>query len=192
MSLATGQVTRCAVHPARRSSDACPVCGRARCAPDAAAYGERGCAACATVAPPAPPAPPSEWLLRAALAALAVGFLGAWVAAQYVDTQWFGVIVPGLVGLACAWSASAAAGKGPARRGARVLVVIAAVAAVLATALSDRFVPGGQNLFVPAGHRLPPYLGAVIGALAWPVLFGPPKSRETGSGQPVGRGIRRK
>jgi hypothetical protein len=118
-----------------------------------------------------PPAPKPERLLRAALAALAVGFVGAWVAAQYVDTQWFGLVAPALVGLACAWAASAAAGR---PRSASVLVA-AAVTAVVATALSDRLVPGGQNLFLPVSHRLPPYLAAVLGALAWPVLFPPPK-----------------
>ena len=116
-------------------------------------------------------------MLRAALAALGIGYVGAWVAAQYVDTQYFAVVVPALIGLACAWAATAAAGMATAARPPRMLMVIAAVTAVLATALSDRLVPGGQNLFAPAGHRLPPYLAAIIGALAWPVLFGPPKKR---------------
>jgi len=165
------------VHPARRARDICPVCGRARCAPDAQSYAEKGCAACVTAQPPAPPPPTSEWLLRAGLAALAVAFLGAWVAAQYVDTQYFAVIVPALVGLACAWAATAAAGRTSRGSAPRIVVVIAAAAAVLGTALSDRLVPGGQNLFVPPGHRLPPYLAAVVGAFAWPVLFGPPRSR---------------
>jgi hypothetical protein len=174
------QLARCAVHPARRASDACPVCGRGRCAPDAASFRAAGCAACVDAEPAPSPTPVSEWLLRAALAAIAVAYAGAWVAAQYVDTQYFAVIVPGLVGLACAWTATAAAG-GTSRGGsARILVLIAAVAAVLGTALSDRLVPGGQNLFVPAGHRLPPYLAAVVGAFAWPVLFGPPRPRRSG------------
>ena len=111
------------------------------------------------------------------MAALGVAYLGAWVAAQYVDTQYFAVIVPALIGLACAWAASAAAGTSSAGTPPRVLVLLGAIAGVLGTALSDRLVPGGQNLFVPAGHRLPPHLAAVIGAFAWPVLFGPPKSR---------------
>jgi len=182
---ATGQLSRCAVHPGRRASDGCPACGRARCAVDAASYGASGCAACSAEQPAAAPAPRSEWMLRAALAAVGVAFLGAWVAAQYVDTQYFGVIVPGLVGLGCAWAASAAAGKPTPAGSSRPLLFIAALAAVLGTALSDRLVPGGQNLFVPAGHRLPPYLAAVIGVFAWPLLFGPPR-------QPAGRGIRRK
>ena len=47
-------------------------------------------------------------MLRAALAALGIGYVGAWVAAQYVDTQYFAVVVPALIGLACAWAATAA------------------------------------------------------------------------------------
>jgi hypothetical protein len=174
----TAQPARCALHPARRASDDCPVCGRGRCAVDVASYGARGCGACVAAEPAPPPPPASEWLLRGALAALGAAFAGAWVAAQYVDTQYFALIVPGLVGLACAWTASAAAGARAAS--ARVILVVAAIAAVLATALSDRLVPGGQNLFLPAGHRLPPYLAAVVGAFVWPVLFGPPKSRRPG------------
>lgn len=169
MSVGTVQVTRCAVHPSRRASDACPVCARPRCGADAATYAGRGCAACATV--PAPPRRPpvGERLLRGALASLGVAFAGGWVAAQYVDTQWFALIAPALVGLTCAGAGAAAAGPPRVRAG----LVLAALAGVLGTALSDRLVPGGQNLFLPASHRLPPYLAAVIGALAWPVLFPP-------------------
>src|SRR3954447_17766608 len=132
----TAQLARCAVHPARRASDVCPVCERARCAPDAASFAARGCAACAMTPAEAPAAPRSEWLTRAALGALGLAYLGAWVAAQYVDTQYFAVIVPGLIGLACAWAASAAAGKTSPGRAPRVLILAGAVAGVLATALS--------------------------------------------------------
>jgi hypothetical protein len=170
-ALSTTRAMRCAVHPSRRAADSCPVCDRPRCGADAARYQASGCAACVVLTAPRPSAPRTERLLRAALAALAVGFVGAWVAAQYVDTQWFGVLAPALVGLACAWAASAAAG----RPHPGSVLVVAAVTGVLATALSDRLVPGGQNLFLPPSHRLPPYLAAVIGALAWPVLFPPPK-----------------
>lgn len=164
---------RCAVHPSRRAADLCPVCDRPRCGADAARFQAAGCAACVHTSRPRPPAPKVERMLRAALAALAVAYVGAWVAAQYVDTQWFGLIAPGLVGLACAWAASSAAGRP--RPG--VVLGVAAVTGILATALSDRLVPGGQNLFLPVSHRLPPYLAAVVGALAWPVLFPPPKPR---------------
>jgi hypothetical protein len=102
---------------------------------------------------------------------MAAAYVGGWIAAQYVDTQYFAVLAPGLVGLACGWAASAAAGTSRARWRS----VLAIVGGLLATALSDRLVPGGQNLFLPPGHRLPPYVGAVVGALAWPLLFGPPR-----------------
>jgi hypothetical protein len=174
MSVAgTAQGTRCAVHPARRAAGTCPVCARPRCGVDVAAYAVGGCAACATTAPQRPRASAAERLVRASVAAFAVSFAGAWVAAQYVDTQYFALVAPALVGVGCAWAATAAGG--PALT--RACVAIAAVAAVLGTALSDRLVPGGQNLFLPASPRLPPYLAAVIGALVWPVLFGPPRQR---------------
>ena len=171
MSVVTAPATRCAVHPSRRAADACPVCARPRCGADAATYSRRGCAAC--VDAPAPPPRPTvgERLVRAALACFGVAFAGGWVAAQYVDTQWFALVAPALVGLACAGAATSA--SGPPRM--RASLVVAAAMAVLATGLSDRLVPGGQNLFLPASHRLPPYLAAVLGALAWPLLFPPPK-----------------
>jgi hypothetical protein len=50
-------------------------------------------------------------------------------------------------------------------------------AGLLATGLSDRLVPGGQNLFLPPGHRIPPYVAAVAGVVAWRFLFGPPRER---------------
>ena len=109
--------------------------------------------------------------MRAALASLVVAFVGGWVATQYVDTRWFAVIAPGLVGLACAGAGTAAAG--PPRM--RAVLLLAGVAALLGTALSDRLVPHGQNLFLPVSHRLPPYLAALIGTAAWPVLFPPPR-----------------
>jgi hypothetical protein len=140
---------------------------------DAASFQASGCGACVVATRSRPPTTVAERLLRAALASLVVAFVGAWVAAQYVDTQWFGLVAPALVGLACAWAATTAAGR---PHGAAVLVV-AGVAALLATALSDRLVPGGQNLFLPPSHRLPPYLAAVAGALAWPLLFPTPKPR---------------
>ena len=186
MSVAVPSVaTRCAVHPARPAADDCPVCGRARCGADAAEYGARGCVACAHEVRHVPPSS-RELLVRAALAAFGAALVGAWIAAQYVDTQYFSVVAPGLVALGCVWAASAAASTARTSR----TVAMGIVAGLLATGLSDRLVPGGQNLFLPPGHRLPPYLAAVIGALAWPILFGPPRPR-TGD-QPAGRGMRRK
>jgi hypothetical protein len=96
-----------------------------------------------------------------------VAYAGGWIAAEYVDTRYFATIAPGLVGLACSWAAFAASRSVPAA------LTAGAAAALLATGLSFRLVPGGQNLFVPAGHRLPPYLGALVGVVAWRTLFGP-------------------
>jgi peptidoglycan/LPS O-acetylase OafA/YrhL len=179
---------RCAVHPARRAADACPVCGRQRCDADRAGYGERGCAACAHEAAAGPP-PVRELWVRAVLAALAAAYVAGWIGAQYVDTQYFALITPFLGGLVCAWASSASAGALPRNR----LLACAAVAAVVGAALADRFVPGGQNLFLPVGDRLPPYVAAVVGAGAWPLLFGPvrrpPSAADDGQGP---RGMRRK
>ena len=172
MSVAgVAQPSRCAVHPGRRAADTCPVCSRPRCGTDAASYAAGGCAACTATAPAVPAAPVAERLVGAGLAAFAVAIAGAWLAAQYVDTQYFAVVAPALVGLGCAWAATSVAGRSLTRRA----TLLAAAAAVLGTGLSDRLVPGGQNLFLPASHRLPPYVAAVIGALAWPLLFGPPR-----------------
>jgi len=168
---------RCAVHPSRRALDECPVCARPRCGADAAAYAGRGCPACvSTEATVVVPAGRAELHARAGLAALAMAFAGAWVAAQYVDTRWFGIVAPALIGLGCAWAASAAASGLP----RRPMLGIAAAAALLATGLSDRLVPGGQNLFLPPGHRLPPYVAALVGVVAWRLLFGPVRPRAPG------------
>src|SRR5436309_5579772 len=148
----TAQARRCAVHPSRRAAGTCPVCDRPRCGVDIDTYGDRGCAACIVAVSPPPPAPVGERMLRAALASLGIAVAGAWVAAQYVDTRWFGLIAPALVGLTCAGGAAAAAGQPR----VRAVLVLSSLAALLGTALSDRLVPGGQNLFVPPSHRLPP------------------------------------
>src|SRR4051794_16371992 len=111
------------------------------------AYAGDGCAACATAQAAPPPPARTEWMLRAALAALGIGYVGAWVAAQYVDTQYFAVIVPALIGLACAWAATAAAGMASAARPPRMLIVIAAGTAVLAPARSHPPGPGGGGIF---------------------------------------------
>lgn len=112
----------------------------------------------------------AEWVVRAALAALAIGYVGGWIAAEYVDTRYFATVAPGLVGLACAWAATAAASGLP----IRLPLGIASLVALVATGLADRLVPGGQNLFLPPGHRVPPYVAAIVGVLAFRVLFAQP------------------
>src|SRR4051812_50083414 len=120
------------------------------------AHAGDGCAACATAQAAPPPPARTEWMLRAALAALGIGYVGAWVAAQYVDTQYFAVVVPALIGLACAWAATAAAGMATATRPPRMLMVIAAVTAGVAAALSDRLGAGGGEPFGSAWGCPPP------------------------------------
>jgi len=163
----TESVGRCAVHPSRPAVDDCPACGRPRCGADRSAFGGRGggCAACrggrlterAT-------ASALERLVRAALVAFALGLFGGWIGTEYIGAGAFADIVPGLVGLACASSAAAAArttGRGRLDVAARAL---GAFAAVLGTALAYKLVPGGGDPWSPAGTVLPTYAAAVVGA----------------------------
>jgi hypothetical protein len=169
---------RCALHPARLAVDTCPRCSRPRCGADAAAYGERGCAACANPAPVAAPAPYLERLVRSGLAAFGVALVGGWIGTQYVDVQFFSLAAPGLVGLGTGWAASAAAGGPPNVRLRRWVLVIAAVAAVLSAGLAFRLESGGGQDPVGGWSEVgPPYVAALIGTLAWPIVFAPPTRR---------------
>ncbi|MDQ1748830.1 MAG: hypothetical protein QOD07_3093 [Frankiaceae bacterium] len=170
--------TRCALHPARLAVGSCPRCSRPRCGVDAAAYGERGCGACAAPAPAAPAAPYLERVVRAGAAAYVVALLGGWIATQYVDVQLFSVVAPALVGLATGWAAATAAGTPAGVRVRRVTLLIGAVAAVLSAGLAFRLESGGGQDPVSAWHEVgPPYLAAIFGTLAWPVVFAPPKRK---------------
>jgi len=167
--------TRCAVHPARVSVDRCPRCARPRCGVDAADYDGRGCGACLNPAPVAPGAPYLERLVRSGAAAFVVALIGGWIGTQYVDVQYFSLVAPGLVGLATGWAASAAAGAPADVRIRRAALLIGAVAAVLSAGLAFRLQSGGGQDPVGSWHEVgPPYLVAVIGTLAWPIVFGPP------------------
>ena len=176
--MTTAAASRCAVHPARRAVDDCPVCARPRCGADAVAFGRAGFPACATSAPAPPPPGRSERLVRAGLAAMAVALVGGWIGTQYARNRGFSLITPALVGMAAAWAAAAASG-GPAagtKEERRLVSAIAAVAAVLSAALAFRvYAAGGLSPWHPAGRVVPPYVAAVVGVLAWPMLFGPPK-----------------
>jgi len=166
---------RCALHPARLAVDSCPRCARPRCGADAAEYGGRGCVACLNPAPVAPPAPYAERVVRAGLAAFVVALIGGWIATQYVDVQFFSEVAPGLVGLATAWAASAAAG-GPADvRLRRATLLIAAVAGLLGAGLAFRLESAGGQDPLGSWHEVgPPYVAALVGTLAWPIVFAPP------------------
>ena len=178
--MATGGASRCATHPARPAIDRCPVCDRPRCGVDAEIYAARGCPAC--YRPTVNNEPPRrELLVRAGLAALGVAFVGGWVATQYVRQHVFSLLAPALVGLAVS-GAAAAAGRGLPRV---QRLLIAAGAAVLSAAIAFTLTPGGQSPLHPIGTVVPPYLAAVIGVIAWPVLFASPRS-SVRDGQPEG------
>jgi hypothetical protein len=111
-------------------------------------------------------------VIRAGSVALPVAAVGGWIATQYVNDHIFSLVVPGLVGFACA----IAAGSVNRRRDRPALLAIlsaAAVAGVLGTALGFRLVPGGgQSVLRPANVVAAPYICAVLGVVAWLLLFG--------------------
>lgn len=159
---------RCAVHPVRPAVDACPVCGRPRCAADAA--GE-GCAVCGGTreAVPRPAPAPLERLVRSALAATGAALLGGVVAAQYVGAELFAYLTPFVVGVLVAAAAQSASGgprSGPAVRQVRLVAVLYAL---LGTALG--FVLEQSEGLVSTSTLLP-YAAAVAGVLLWTL---PPK-----------------
>lgn len=111
-------------------------------------------------------------VIRAGLVSVPVAAVGGWIATQYVNDHIFSLVVPGLVGFACALAAAAVNSRGdlPA---VVLLMAVAAVAGVLGTALGFHLVPGGrQSVFRPANVVVAPYLCAIAGVLAWRVLFG--------------------
>lgn len=196
---------RCAVHPVRPAVDACPVCGRLRCGPDAAEAPGGGCGGCGGSAEGRGSAggrqggrrrggggvaQATECLVRGALAAQVAGLLGGVVAAQYVEAGLFAYLTPFVVGVLCGAAAQAAAGG--ARRG-RVAVGVRALSAVVA-------VLGVGLGFLLEGSRSPlgsdpldsavllPYLAAVAGALLWTA---PPRARPDDAARVGGHGSSR-
>ena len=170
---------RCAIHPARPAHDACPVCDRPRCWPDADGFGDRGCAACTTPAAATGPATAGrlELLVRAGLAGLAVAYIGGWIATQYVRVHLMSLAAPAVVGLAAAFVVPRAARRiRPA-----AAWIIAVVMALLGTALGFALTPGGQNPLRQWGVVGGPYLAALVGVVLGPLVFGRP-----GGGQPPG------
>jgi hypothetical protein len=181
---------RCAAHPGRLAAGVCPVCDRDRCAPDAATFGTRGCAVC-TRTTSGPPAGRAEVAVRAALAGITVAIAGGWVVTQHVNVHLMSLIAPALLGLAAGWATSSAAG---ARTAAdhRIVLLIAAVAALLGTALGFRLFGRPMTPLRPWHQVGLPYLTALAGVLAWPVLAGPPRSpaRTEAGPQPQPTGTR--
>jgi peptidoglycan/LPS O-acetylase OafA/YrhL len=108
-----------------------------------------------------------------------VAVIGAMFATQYARQRFFSLLAPALVGLALSWACGAATGSSSRPR--RSALLVAATFAVLSAALAFALTPGGQNPLHPPGRVLPPYAAGVVGVLAWPLLFGPPRRR----GQPA-------
>ena len=166
--------TRCGAHPVRRAVDLCPVCGRPRCAADAAEAPGGGCPACGGSAGPLvarAPVPARERLVRGALAAQGAAVLGGVVAAEYVEAPLFSYLTPFVVGVLTAAAAQAAAGG--ARSGPDVsrIRVVAVVYALLGVALG--FVLE-QSTAITDRDTLVPYVAAVAGVVLWTL---PPKAR---------------
>jgi hypothetical protein len=169
-----GTTARCAVHPGRPAVDACPVCRRPRCGPDATTAPGGGCLACRGVARRRFAVSGAERLVRAALAATPVALLGGVVAAQYVGAGLFAYLTPAVVGVLCGAAAQAAAG-GP-RRGDLALAVraLACLYAVLGVAFGFVLERSVDPL---ASATLLPYACAVLGVVLW---TSPPKVRTGG------------
>jgi hypothetical protein len=165
---------RCAIHPSRPAYDACPVCSRPRCRADAQQIGQQGCHAC--VATPVAMGAPGgvELAVRAGLAGLTVAYVGGWVGTQYVRVHLMSTAAPVVVGLAAAWAVPRAAR----RCGAPALVWgVAAFAALLGTALGFALTPGGQNPVHDWAVVGGPYLAALVGVAAGPLVLGGPRPR---------------
>ncbi len=169
---------RCAAHPARPAVDRCRVCGRLRCGADARYAPGGGCRVCLGVAGGAVSAPGPgdlERLVRACLAASAVGLLGAPVAAEYVGAEVFSVLVPVVLGVLCGAVAVRAAGTdGRGRFGAGVRAAGAGYA-VLGVALGY-LVEGSRSPVAGGLDVLVGYAAAVAGCVLWTL---PPRRLRT-------------
>ena len=164
--------TRCGVHPVRRAVDACPVCGRPRCAADASAAPGGGCPACRGTlsgGPVRPVVPPREQLVRAALAAQGAALLGGVVAAEYVEAPLFRYLTPFVVGVLTAAAAQSAAGAARSGAAAMRVRVLASVYALLGVALGFVLEKSTGILDVEA---LLPSAAALAGVVLWTL---PPK-----------------
>jgi len=131
--------------------------------------GTEGCLACSQAPRPRAVADSRELLIHAGLAGLAVSYVGGWIATQYVRVHLMSLVAPAVVGLAASWAVFRAGARLP-HRG--LTWSIAAVAAVLGTALGFVLTPGGQNPLRDWGLVGGPYLAALCGVALGPLVFG--------------------
>jgi hypothetical protein len=129
------------------------------------------------------PASRLELLVRAALAGLAVAYVGGWIATQYVRVHLMSLAAPAVVGLAAAFVVPRAAR----RIQAPLAWLVAGLAALLGTALGFALTPGGQNPLKQWAVVGGPYLAALVGVALGPLVFGRPGSQPRSS-QPPGDG----
>ena len=146
-------------------------------------YGDNGCALCATAQSQASAPGTLEVGVRGALAALVTAFAGGWIATQHVNVHLMSLIVPGLLGLAVSWAAWSAAAAATATQ-RRLVGALAVLGAIAGTALGFRLFGRPITPVHPLDQVGPPYLTAIAGALAWPVLFAVP--RRGSDRQPAG------
>ena len=162
MGAAPDVAERCAVHPSLPAVDACPVCGRLRCAPDAHAAPGGGCLACeGRVTKPGPPPVDLHALASAGAACNLVAVLAGLISSEYVGANWFVglVAVPSFVGIALSMTAESAARK---KRG-RALRLLAAFYAVLAIAIGWAQPRAAETAFTL--DAVPSY--AIAAAVSW-------------------------
>jgi hypothetical protein len=118
--------------------------------------------------------------VRSGLAALATAVVGGWVVTQHVNVHLMSLIAPALLGLAACWAATAAGGaRSVAQR--RLVLLVAAAGAIAGTALGFRLFGRPLTPLHPLNQVGPPYLTALAGVLAWPLLAGPARSQPTPS-----------
>jgi hypothetical protein len=118
--------------------------------------------------------------VRAGLAALAVAVSGGWVVVQHVNVHLMSLIAPALLGLGVCWAATAAAGARSAGQ-RRLVFLISALGALAGTALGFRLFGRPMTPWHPLHQVGPPYLTALAGVVAWPLIAGPSRPRRSAS-----------
>ena len=122
--------------------------------------------------------------MRSGLAALATAVVGGWVVTQHVNVHLMSLIAPALLGLAVCWAATAAGGARSAVQ-RRLVLLVAVAGAVAGTALGFRLFGRPLTPWHPLHQVGPPYLTALAGVLAWPLLAGRPTPTQPTPTQPT-------